>query len=369
MNTHLRYWILALILIAFTGLELNAQRKYSNEFLSIGVGARSLAMGNSVVATTDNVTSAFWNPAGLSRLNSEWELGAMHSEYFAGMAKYDYGAAAYTYSDSLTFAVSGIRYGIDNIPNTLELVDANGNLRYDRISSFSAVDMAFLFSFAKISKIEGLSYGGNIKVIKRSTGDFASAWGFGLDFGLQYEVNNFMFGLTAKDITSTFNAWSFNTEELEDVFKVTGNEIPTNSMEYTMPKILLGAAYEQNLFSEFNATVELGIDAYTDGKRNALLKTNVASFDPHIGLELDYNKQIFLRAGINNIQEAREFGKKTTIMQPNIGLGVHFWKLSIDYALTNIGSSDLYSHVFTLRFFISEFEDYDDYEDDEMDNY
>ncbi len=350
INTYFKYSVLGLMLMFSSVFQLNAQRKYSNEFLSIGVGGRSLAMGNSVVATTNNVTSAFWNPAGLTQINSDWELGVMHSEYFAGIAKYDYGAAAYKYSDSLAFAFSAIRYGVDNIPNTLDLIDSDGNLRYDRVRSFSAVDMAFLFSFAKISKgVEGLSYGGNIKVIRRTTGEFASAWGFGLDLGLQYQINRLKLGLTAKDITSTFNAWSYNTEELEDVFAMTGNQIPKNSMEYTMPRVLLGVAYEQTIFKGFNALLELGLDATTDGKRNVLLKTDVVSFDPHFGLELDYKKTIFLRAGINNIQEARDFGKKVTLVQPNIGVGIHFWKLSIDYALTNMGSSDLYSHIFTLR--------------------
>ena len=192
--------------------SLNAQVKYSNEFLAIGVGARSLAMGNSTIATSGDVTSGYWNPAGLTQIKSDLDVGLMHSEYFAGIAKYDYGAAAFKYSDSLAFGISIIRFGVDDIPNTLELVDAEGNLRYDRISSFSASDLAFIFSLAKVSEIKGLRYGANVKVIRRTAGDFASAWGFGLDVGAQYSRGNWEFGASARDITSTFNAWSFNNE-------------------------------------------------------------------------------------------------------------------------------------------------------------
>ena len=48
-------------------LIFNAQtfRNYSNEFLNIGVDAAALGMGKSVVATTNNVNSIYWNPAGL----------------------------------------------------------------------------------------------------------------------------------------------------------------------------------------------------------------------------------------------------------------------------------------------------------------
>ena len=40
-------------------------RKYSNEFLNIGAGARGLAMGGAVISNQDDVYSPMWNPAGL----------------------------------------------------------------------------------------------------------------------------------------------------------------------------------------------------------------------------------------------------------------------------------------------------------------
>jgi hypothetical protein len=70
---------------------------------------------------------------------------------------------------------------VDNIPNTIELIDADGNINYDRITSFSAADYAFIFSYARKLAVPGLTIGGNAKVIYRKVGDFASAWGFGLD--------------------------------------------------------------------------------------------------------------------------------------------------------------------------------------------
>jgi hypothetical protein len=48
-------------------LVINAQalRNYSNEFLTIGVDAAALGMSKSVVASTNDVNSGYWNPAGL----------------------------------------------------------------------------------------------------------------------------------------------------------------------------------------------------------------------------------------------------------------------------------------------------------------
>jgi len=330
--------------------------KYSNEFLSIGVGARSLGMANSCIATINDVNSSYWNPAGLTMINDDLELGLMHSEYFAGIAKYDYLGSAFKLKDSASMAVSIIRFGVDNIPNTLELIDNEGNVRYDRIKSFSVADYAFLISYAKKAKIAGLRYGANVKIIRRKAGDFASAWGFGLDAGLQYDKGNWHFGAVGRDITSTFNSWVFKTDELEETFAITGNEIPENSTEITLPKLLLGGAYSFKITEKFNGLVEIDADATFDGKRNVLLKSDFASVDPHFGFEIGYNNMIYLRGGVGNIQEETDFdGSKNYSIQPNIGLGVKYKNFAIDYALTDVGDQSVaqYSNIFSIRYSIA----------------
>ena len=142
--------------------------KYSNEFLSIGIGGDALGLGNSVVAQTDNVNSAYWNPAGLTEVDKWAEIGLMHSEYFAGIAKYDYLGVAHSIDKKSTVAFTAIRFAVDDIPNTTQLIDNNGNIDYDRISTFTAADYGFLFSYARNLKVEGLSLGGNFKLQKRS---------------------------------------------------------------------------------------------------------------------------------------------------------------------------------------------------------
>jgi hypothetical protein len=234
------------VLVAFLGIISTAVAqapKYSNEFLNIGVGARALGMSNSYVTSVNDVTAGYWNPAGLLGIKNQHQVALMHSEYFAGIAKYDYGAFATRIDSSSVLGLSLIRFGVDDIPNTTELIDANGNVDYNRISTFSAVDYAFLVSYAKQLKIPGLRLGANVKIIRRKVGDFAGAWGFGLDAGAQYDYKKWKFAAMARDVTSTFNAWSFNlSEETKQVFLATGNEIPENSVEITLPKLLLGAA-------------------------------------------------------------------------------------------------------------------------------
>jgi hypothetical protein len=345
-------FILALIFLNAVNAMAQAP-KYSNEFLSIGVGARALGMGGAQVATVSDATSAVWNPAGLPSIKSDVEVAAMHSEYFAGIAKYDYGTIVAKPDASRAVAFSVIRFGVDNIPDTSELIDASGNIDYSRLKSFSAADYAFLFSYAlRNKKVAGLQYGGSAKIIHRKVGDFAQAWGFGLDAGAQYDKGNWIFGAMAKDITSTFNAWSFSlSDDFKNVLAVTGNEIPENSLEITLPKLILGAGYKTNISSRFTWLGEANADMTFDGQRNVVMSGKAISADPHLGVEFGYDDFIFLRGGLNNIQYAKDLdGKKSLIFQPNFGIGLRLKNLSIDYALTNIGSQEtLYSNVFSLK--------------------
>jgi hypothetical protein len=345
---------LSVIIFLFAIQAVFAQApKYSNEFLSIGVGARALGMGGAQVASVNDATAAFWNPAGLPSIKSNVQVAAMHSEYFAGIAKYDYGTICAKPDATKAVAFSIVRFGVDDIPDTSELLDASGNIDYSRLKSFSAADYAFMFSYAFRPKWQGFQLGANAKIIHRKVGEFAKAWGFGLDAGAQYEKGKWLFGAMAKDITSTFNAWSFSlSDELKDVFAVTGNEIPENSMEVTLPKLILGAAYKTPIGkSKFTWLGEINGDLTFDGQRNVLLSGAPVSADPHLGVEFGYDDFIFLRGGVNNVQQIKDLdGKKSTTFQPNFGLGIRLKNLSIDYALTNVGSQEtLYSNIFSLK--------------------
>lgn len=343
------------IISTVSGQDSLIAPKYSNEFLAIGVGADALGLGNAVAAQTGNVSSAYWNPAGLTDCNNWLEAGLMHSEYFAGIAKYDYLGLAHKIDEKSTVGFTAIRFAVDDIPNTTQLIDNNGNIDYDRVTTFTAADYAFLFSYARKLGVEGLSVGGNFKIIYRKIGDFAKSWGFGLDAGAKYELESgWKFGAVLRDVTSTFNAWIFNlNDETREVFLNTGNALPENGLELTLPRLILGGYKKFDLGKKgIYLAPELDFDITTDGKRNTIIKTNFISIDPHFGIQFGFKEYVSVRSGLSNIQYASDMdGRKSLNVQPNIGIGLNLKSVYLDYAFTDIGDASvaLYSHVISLR--------------------
>lgn len=336
-------------------------RKYSNEFLNIGAGARGLAMGSSQVASVQDGTAGYWNPAGLVGIKDYTQLNLMHAEYFGGIGKYDFANISFpSANNKRTFAVTGLRFAVDDIMNTLFLVEPDGTINYNNIQSFSSADYAFLLSFAqriKDTEKKKVQFGVNAKVIHRNVGKFARAWGFGLDAGIQIQQGKWHFGIVGRDITTTFNSWAFTfTEREKEALYLTNNEIPVKSTEMTAPRLVLGIAREFKLSQKTSLLAEANVDLTFDGKRNTVLSGDPVSADPKLGLELNVNNVFFLRGGINNFQRALADGdtlnqKKVWIYQPSAGAGFKIQNVTIDYAFTNLAnqSNPLFTHVFSLR--------------------
>jgi hypothetical protein len=336
-------------------------RKYSNEFLNIGAGARGLAMGSAQVASVKDGTAGYWNPAGLVNVKDHPQLNLMHAEYFAGIGKYDYASLALPLKDNKrTLGLSLLRFAVDDIPNTIFLVEPDGTINFNNITAFSSADYAFLVSLAQqvnLRKNKVLNAGINAKIIHRKAGEFATAWGFGFDAAVQVQANRWRFGVVARDVTTTFNAWSFSlNEKVREVFYVTQNDIPVKSTELTAPRLILGGAYDFRINKSLNLLVEANMDLTFDGRRNTVLASNAVSMDPKLGLELSLKNVFFVRGGINNFQRAYDDEditntKKVWIYQPSAGVGFKISNVQIDYAFTNLAnqSNPLYTHVFSLK--------------------
>jgi len=79
-------------------------------------------MGSAQVASVSDGTSGYWNPAGLVGVKENTQINLMHAEYFAGIGKYDFASIAFPAANNKrTFAVTGLRFAVDDIMNQMAL--------------------------------------------------------------------------------------------------------------------------------------------------------------------------------------------------------------------------------------------------------
>ncbi|MEX0845879.1 MAG: PorV/PorQ family protein [Balneolaceae bacterium] len=350
-----------LALLLFTSIPLftvaqSAQAKYGNDFLSTGSGARALGMGNAHVALTNDVTSAYWNVAGLSEIQNP-QIIYMHSERFGGIVGYDYGAAALPLkTQDGVISISFFRQGVDNIANTLNAWDREREQpKQDAeayITRFSAADMAVFFSYAT-QKTEELSYGASAKIIHQKLGPFAQAWGYSLDVGAKYKTDFANFGATVHDLTTMQKMWDVDESAFGDYeaqFDSLGATLPTGQNEYVLPSLKLGASKLIPIGEDFLVTTALDADFLFENRQAYYINLGRMSIEPHLGSEVSYKDVIALRAGVTDFITDPVSGFSVS---PTLGMGLKLSSFVLDYGFASFAgaSSDLgFTHRISLRF-------------------
>lgn len=285
--------------------------KYAGEFLAFGVGARPLGMGGVASALVQDVTAGYWNPAGLSKINYP-QVALMHAQSFGNVVNYNYGAVAIPFEENKSLGISVMRLGVSDIPDTRGAWDEARNRPIDNaenfITRFNAADWAVLVSYAVATPYK-FSYGLNAKFILRHIGNFANAWGIGVDAGVIYDVGGgFTLGISVQDITTTFISWTTGRNEL------------------ITPTAKLGGGYLLDaLYGRF--TIGIDTDIRFEGRKStAHLAFGAVSLNFRGGLEYSYKNIVAVRAGIDDI------GRLT------LGAGLRIAKLNIDYSFARFDS-------------------------------
>lgn len=327
---------LAFCMLVSAGAEAESWKpaKYAGDFMTIGVGARALAMGGAYVALTNDVTAGYWNPAGLIGINYP-QLIAMHAERFAGVVNYDYAGIALPLGKNSTVAVNVTRTGVDDIPITAlrnpQL--ALGEFYYENnervrnvpyvVKTISDAEWAWYFSYAYRKNVK-LWYGANAKFIRKGVGEH-SAWGVGFDVAARWNPwRSLLFGVNFQDATSTLLAWN------------------TGKRELILPTLKFGGAYLFSIPMLKGTIIPLAdVDLRFENRKIASqLHWGRMSADFHFGFEYEFRQILALRFGID--------GKN-----PTAGLGLHLPKLDVDYAFLShidLGST----HRISLRLTIEE---------------
>jgi len=344
--------LLFLFLFSSLNYAQSSLAKYGNDFLSTGAGARALGMGSAHSSLTSDVTAAYWNVAGLSKI-LEPQAIYMHSERFDGIVGYDYGAFALPLkSKNAVFAISFFRQGVDNIANTLNAWDADRNQPrenpQDYITRFSAADLALFFSLAKQSS-DRFSYGVTAKIINQRLGPFAEAWGYSLDVGAQLRTSLVDFGVSIRDFTTMQKMWEVDESEFAGFQEVFNDSIPSGQNEYVLPSVNLGISKNFN-FNDFDLITAIDTDLLFENRQAYYINAGRMSIEPHAGAELTYKDIISFRTGITDFITDPEGGFSVS---PTLGLGLRFLEFNLDYGFASFAgtSSNLgYTHRISLQY-------------------
>ncbi len=127
-------------------------------FLTIPVGPRAAGMGGAFTAVANDVTTAYWNPGGLSRIG-KIEFAASFAQWIAG-TKLNWFGLNYQIDEDDAFALSidQLDYGQSEV-TTPDQPDGTGE-------NWSASDLAFSLSYAR-NLTDRFSIGGTVKYINQ----------------------------------------------------------------------------------------------------------------------------------------------------------------------------------------------------------
>lgn len=153
----------------------------AGEFLQVGVGARAMGQGGAFVASVDDVSALYWNPAGLAHLESN-SVFITHSEWLADIA-FDYVGAGFKLGSLGTLGVSMTMLGVpDMVVRTADRQEGTGE-------TFDAADLAIAVAFSR-AVTDRFSVGVTAKYISQRIWH-SSATGFAVDIGTQFRTDFF----------------------------------------------------------------------------------------------------------------------------------------------------------------------------------
>ena len=169
------------------GQTINRYGTTAANFLEIGVGSGPSAMGEAYVAVANDVSSIYWNPAGLASVSNSSALFMVQpwlvdiDMIFAG------GAIAVPKVGVIGIGITQLDYGEMAVTN-LEYQEGTGE-------KFRATDMAASFTFSR-KLVSWFSFGSSLKYVKSNIWH-SSASALAVDLGVL--VNTKFFSFSGKD--------------------------------------------------------------------------------------------------------------------------------------------------------------------------
>lgn len=302
--------VVAVILLSWPCSDASAQfviGRYAGEFLSLGAGARALAMGGASVADPTPSTAGYYNPSALTGMERR-HVEFMHASQFDNLYTYDYLSFAQPMENGQAGGLTVLYTRVGDIPMTKLADPSTGLSDNNRVlveKETGDHELALMASAARQVRA-GWRVGANAKLLFKTVAG-ESAYGLGFDVGVGRSLGKRIeVGLAAHDLTTSILAWS------------------TGRTEAILPSFVLGGAWSAPV-SSLNAdlTVAADLDAHLESRGEAeTVKAGALSAEPRLGLEYLIAKTVALRGGLNGDT-------------PTFGAGLNFAWIHVNAAFQN----------------------------------
>jgi len=265
------------------GADISKVGTSGAQFLKIGVGAQNIGKGKAVTASISDITSVFWNPAGLASLKGS-EISFTHTEWIADI---NYDNVAYGFP--MGGGMAGVFFGILSMPEfeetTVEEPEGTG-------INFTCYDFVLGASYARMFT-DRLAVGFNAKFVRQVLWEL-SANGLAFDVGFQY-ATGFRSLKLGMSMTNFGTNMRYSGQQLRHEAQIypgsppTYEDVPVNveSKSYPLPLLFrIGLSY--NFIEDGDNLLMANLDGIqpNDGRE-------LGAF----GLEYSYRNTFFARAG------------------------------------------------------------------------
>lgn len=343
----MKFYIKIIIILLAVGLAYQngysgPRKKYGTlaaPELLIPIGSAGTSLGGSNLATVTGIDAMYWNPAGLSRVNSTTGEAMFSSMNYIADINMNYFAGAVKMGGLGTIggSIRAMTFG-EELVTTEYAPDGTG-------ATFSPTYIVGTLSFAR-AMTDKIHFGTTFKLISEQIAD-VSASGFAFDFGLQYVagVSGLKFGIALKNLGSSMK---FNGPGLDRTFTENGivtvrrvtlqeSDLPTN--------LEIGLGYSATFSKNNNITLS-----------TAFQNSSFSSDEYKFGLEYNYNQMVFLRGAFTVYPDNSDIDDvNKSLFGPSFGAGLRYpfgsLTLGFDYAYRVINESgfNATNQYFTLN--------------------
>jgi hypothetical protein len=329
-------FVVAAMLSAIYGQQLSKVGTSAGTFLKIEPDARSMGMGGAFVATADDASSLWWNPAGMARIGGSSAV-FNHSIWFADIS-YNFAGVTYDLNTIGQVGLSMVYLDFGDMEKTTERQPlGTGEI-------FNANSFAIGFSYSRLLT-ETFSFGATFKYIQENI-DNMSARTVAFDIGMLYETpfDGLRLGMAMTNYGLKLQLDGDDTAVPIDVYPgVDGtreNVVANLSVDAFDLPLLFRVGLAKELYEDDILRATLAADAKIPNDNFSSVNT---------GLEFAYQEMFFVRGGYQELFLADT--EKGLTLGLGMKMNVQNFNFTVDYAYNDVGRlKDIQKFTVSLTF-------------------